>query len=165
MNENREMRALLTDTVEKLFQEALERPDREAAEAGGFPSTLWQAVEENGLTLALVPRMAPQIMQIKQRSRGINYGSNKLRFTGMVPAGSRVRMRQKLLSAEDVKDNGVRLITEVRIEREASRCRSCRRRHSLRRADRRQSADARRDPRTAARPRIPGHPLLPRTDS
>ena len=55
MNENREMRALLADTVEKLFQDALERPDREAAEAGSFPTALWQAVEENGLTLALVP--------------------------------------------------------------------------------------------------------------
>lgn len=70
------------------------------------------------LTLSLVPRMAPQIMEIKQRSRGINYGSNKIRFTGMVPAGSRVRMRSKLLACEDVDGNGVRLITEVKIERE-----------------------------------------------
>jgi len=70
------------------------------------------------LTLSLVPRMSPQIMQIKNRSRGINYGSNKIRFTGMVPAGSRVRMRQSLKACEDVDGNGVRLITEVKIERE-----------------------------------------------
>ena len=70
------------------------------------------------LTLSLVPRMSPQIMQIKNRSRGINYGSNKIRFTGMVPAGSRVRMRQSLKACEDVDGNGVRLITEVQIERE-----------------------------------------------
>tara|TARA_R110002167_G_scaffold98082_1_gene258503 strand:- start:620 stop:1078 length:459 start_codon:yes stop_codon:yes gene_type:complete len=70
------------------------------------------------LTLSLVPRMAPQIMEITGRSRGINYGSNKIRFTGMVPAGSRVRMRSKLLACEDVDGNGVRLITEVKIERE-----------------------------------------------
>ncbi len=70
------------------------------------------------LTLSLVPRMAPQIMEIKGRTRGINYGSNKIRFTGMVPAGSRVRMRSKLLACEDVDGNGVRLITEVKIERE-----------------------------------------------
>ena len=38
------------------------------------------------LTLSLVPRMAPQIMEITGRTRGINYGSNKVRFTGMVPA-------------------------------------------------------------------------------
>ena len=70
------------------------------------------------LTLSLVPRMAPQIMRIKHRSRGINYGSNKIRFTGMVPAGSRIRMRQTLLSADDVDGDGVRLITKVEIERE-----------------------------------------------
>lgn len=70
------------------------------------------------LTLSLVPRMAPQILEIKGRTRGINYGSNKVRFTGMVPAGSRVRMRSKLLACEDVDGNGVRLITEVKIERE-----------------------------------------------
>ena len=70
------------------------------------------------LTLSLVPRMAPQIMEIKGRTRGINYGSNKVRFTGMVPAGSRVRMRSKLLACEDVDGNGVRIITEVQIERE-----------------------------------------------
>jgi len=70
------------------------------------------------LTLSLVPRMAPQIMRIKHRSRGINYGSNKIRFTGMVPAGSRIRMRQTLLSADDVDGDGVRLITQVQIERE-----------------------------------------------
>lgn len=70
------------------------------------------------LTLSLVPRMAPQIMEITGRTRGINYGSNKVRFTGMVPAGSRVRMRSTLLACEDVEGNGVRLITEVKIERE-----------------------------------------------
>ena len=70
------------------------------------------------LTLSLVPRMAHEIMEIRKRSRGINYGSNKVRFTGMVPAGSRVRMRQSLKSCEDVEGNGVRLITEVQIERE-----------------------------------------------
>ncbi len=68
------------------------------------------------LTLSLLPRLAQQIMQIKNKSRGINYGSNKVRFTGMVPAGSRVRLRQILKSVEDVKGNGVRIIAESTIE-------------------------------------------------
>ena len=41
------------------------------------------------LTLSLIPIMGQQVMKITNRSRGINYGSNKVRFTGMVPAGSR----------------------------------------------------------------------------
>jgi alkylation response protein AidB-like acyl-CoA dehydrogenase len=50
-----EMRTILGDTVEKLFAEVLDRKCREDAEAGEFPQALWTAVEENGLTMALVP--------------------------------------------------------------------------------------------------------------
>src|SRR5829696_7801256 len=37
------------------------------------------------LTLSLVPRMAATLITINKRSRGINYGSNKVRFTSPVP--------------------------------------------------------------------------------
>ena len=36
------------------------------------------------------------MLRIDGVSRGINYGSNKVRFTNMVPVGSRVRAQQKL---------------------------------------------------------------------
>lgn len=68
------------------------------------------------LTLSLVPRLSHEIYDITNRSRGINYGSNKVRFTNMVPAGSRVRMRQTLKSVDDVPGNGIRLINECTIE-------------------------------------------------
>ena len=68
------------------------------------------------LTLSLVPRLGGQIMQIEKSSRGINYGSNKVRFTGMVPSGSRVRMRSTLKAVEDVKGDGVRIISDVAME-------------------------------------------------
>jgi acyl dehydratase len=68
------------------------------------------------LTLSLLPRLMHEIYDIKHRRHGINYGSNKIRFTNPVPAGSRVRLRPTLKSVEDVKGNGVRIITECRIE-------------------------------------------------
>jgi acyl dehydratase len=68
------------------------------------------------LTLSLLPRLGANIWKIEQRSRGVNYGLNKLRFTAPVPAGSRVRLRQKLLAADDVKDGGVRMTFENVIE-------------------------------------------------
>jgi acyl dehydratase len=73
------------------------------------------------LTLSLVPRLGATLWSIAQRSRGVNYGLNKLRFTAPVPAGARVRLRQKLLAADDVKDDGVRLTFEnvVEIENQA----------------------------------------------
>ena len=68
------------------------------------------------LTLSLVPRLGATIWSIKHRSRGVNYGLNKLRFTSPVPVGARVRLRQKLLGVEDVKDDGIRMTFEHVVE-------------------------------------------------
>src|SRR5262245_40915398 len=46
------------------------------------------------LTLSLIPRLAQTLLKIEKRSRGINYGLNKVRFTAPVPAGARVRLTQ-----------------------------------------------------------------------
>lgn len=67
------------------------------------------------LTLSLIPWLGSQIMSIEGVSRGINYGSNKVRFTNMVPVGSRVRAKQKLLAAEP-KGGGLQLTNEITIE-------------------------------------------------
>ncbi len=68
------------------------------------------------LTLSLAPRLSATIWKIEHRSRGLNYGLNKLRFTAPVPAGSRVRLRQKLLAVDDVKEGGIRMTFENVIE-------------------------------------------------
>ena len=68
------------------------------------------------LTLSLVPRMAASLIQIKNRSRGINYGSNKVRFTSPVPAGARIRLKQRLVAVDEVPGNGVRVTTDVTVE-------------------------------------------------
>ena len=67
------------------------------------------------LTLSLIPMLGSQIMRITGVSRGINYGSNKLRFTNMVPVGSKVRARQKLISVEP-RAGGLQMINEMTIE-------------------------------------------------
>ena len=72
------------------------------------------------LTLSLVPRLAATIWKVENRTRGVNYGLNKLRFTAPVPEGARVRLAQKLLNAEDVKNDGVQLTFEHKIEVEGS---------------------------------------------
>ena len=76
------------------------------------------------LTLSLIPMLSSQIMRIDGVSRGINYGSNKVRFTNMVPTGARVRARQKLLSAEP-KSGGMQLTNEVSIEIEGQERPAC----------------------------------------
>jgi acyl dehydratase len=72
------------------------------------------------LTLSLLPRLAPTLMKIEKRRRGLNYGSNRVRFTAPVPAGARVRLRQKLLKVEPVEDNGFRVTSEMTMEVEGN---------------------------------------------
>src|SRR5712691_8932076 len=72
------------------------------------------------LTLSLLPRLAPTLMQVEKRRRGLNYGSNKIRFITPVPAGGRIRLRQKFLKVEEVEDNGVRVTSQMTIEVEGS---------------------------------------------
>jgi len=71
------------------------------------------------LTLSLLPMLSDQCYRITKRSRGINYGSNKVRFTNPVPAGSRVRLHQKLKAVENI-EGGVRIIAEAEVEIEGA---------------------------------------------
>jgi acyl dehydratase len=52
------------------------------------------------LILSLIPFLARNVVTYSGVSRGINYGSNKVRFTNTVPVSSRIRMRIKMLSSE-----------------------------------------------------------------
>jgi acyl dehydratase len=54
------------------------------------------------LTLSLLPRLSQDIVRIKRRSRGVNYGLNKVRFTSPVPAGARIRLCSVLKASEPV---------------------------------------------------------------
>ena len=67
------------------------------------------------LTLSLIPFLGAGIMRITGVTRGINYGSDKVRFTNMVRVGKRVRMRQKLLNVQP-KAGGLQMTTECTIE-------------------------------------------------
>ncbi|HEX3537577.1 MAG TPA: MaoC family dehydratase [Stellaceae bacterium] len=78
-----------------------------------------KTIAHGWLTLSLVPRLAATIYRVKNRSRGVNYGANRVRFTGMVPAGARIRLRLKLKSVEKV-EGGVRVTSEGTMELEGS---------------------------------------------
>jgi len=69
------------------------------------------------LTLSLLPRLGETIYRIRNTSRAINYGANKVRFTNPVPSGSRVRLHYTLKHVEDIK-GGVRLTFDSTVELE-----------------------------------------------
>jgi acyl dehydratase len=76
------------------------------------------------LTLSLIPGLVEDLLKIEGLTRGINYGSDKVRFTNMVPAGSRVRARQKLLSVTP-RGGGLQLVNEITIEIEGEKRAAC----------------------------------------
>ncbi len=68
------------------------------------------------LTLSLVPRLAQTLLRVEKRRHGLNYGSNKVRFISPVPAGARVRLRQRIVNVEDVENGGVRVTSQMTVE-------------------------------------------------
>lgn len=53
-------------------------------------------------TLSLAPRLRAEILEVRSARKTINYGLNRLRFPAPLKTGSRVRMRARLESVEDV---------------------------------------------------------------
>jgi acyl dehydratase len=59
------------------------------------------------------------IFCIEKRGKGLNYGSDRVRYTAPVPVGSRVRLHQTLRSAERV-GQATRMTTHCVMELEGS---------------------------------------------
>ena len=55
-------------------------------------------------TLALGPKFFYEIMTITGHTWGLKYGYDKIRFTAPVPVGSRIRMRLRVLAADQEAD-------------------------------------------------------------
>lgn len=70
-------------------------------------------------TLSLVPALQRGIFRVEKRGKGLNYGSNKVRYTAPVPVGSRVRLHQTLAAAERV-GAATRMTTFCEFELEGS---------------------------------------------
>lgn len=66
------------------------------------------------LTVSLLPILIREAVELRGKM-SINYGFNRLRFTGAVPAGSRIRARFTLNSIKDV-DGGVEIAWGVVVE-------------------------------------------------
>ncbi len=86
--------------------------DPEAAAQGPFGRT----VAHGYLTLALLPFFVSQLLSVSDARMGVNYGTEKIRFTAPVPVGSDVRLKARLLGA-DRRGEGIlyRLGVEVEI--------------------------------------------------
>ena len=89
--------------------------DVERAKAGPYGAP----IAHGFLTLSLLPELAATAMAIDDVKMSINYGLNRVRFTGPVPAGSRVRGVIKLKDYTAI-EGGAQMTIEVTIEREGA---------------------------------------------
>jgi len=90
--------------------------DTERSAKGPFGTT----IAHGFLTLSMLPLFFQNAMKIKDAKMGVNYGLNRVRFTSPVPVGSELRARMKLVSIEDIPNNGVQMVWEVTFERKGS---------------------------------------------
>lgn len=86
--------------------------DPEAAKSSPFGTT----IAHGFLTLSLMPQMKIQeAFEITGFNFMVNYGSNKLRFVGAVPSGSKIHMRSRVIKAEPGAKGGMELTREFAI--------------------------------------------------
>ncbi|RMF95948.1 MAG: MaoC family dehydratase [Gammaproteobacteria bacterium] len=76
------------------------------------------------LLVSLMPALVTQFMHFAGLERAINYGLNKVRFKNMVPAGSRVRLRARVLSARK-RAGALQMVLENTIEIEGQSRPAC----------------------------------------
>ena len=88
--------------------------DEERAKAGPFGAP----IAHGFLTLSMIPLFFASAIHIVQTRMGVNYGLNRVRFTGPVPVGSRLRASIKLMRADPVENGGFQFTWEVSTERE-----------------------------------------------
>jgi acyl dehydratase len=94
--------------------------DPERAAAGPFGHT----IAHGYLTLSLIPVLVGGLMKVEGVTMGVNYGSNKVRFTSPVPVGSDVRAGATLASVEEV-PGGVQIAMDVVVEIRGSEKPAC----------------------------------------
>ena len=85
--------------------------DPERAKAGPFGGP----IAHGYLTLSLIPVLLNGIMKVEGVTMGVNYGTNKVRFTSPVPVGSEVRAGATLASVDEVA-GGVQVAMDVIVE-------------------------------------------------
>jgi acyl dehydratase len=71
------------------------------------------------LTVSMLSRLLNSSIKFAAAKMGLNYGFDRLRFTGPIPAGSRVRGRFTLKALEDI-EGGVQTTWGVVVECEGS---------------------------------------------
>lgn len=83
-----------------------------------------KTISHGYLTLSLIPALTGKFIEVRNLTRAINFGLNKVRFYTPVPSGARVRARATVLQAR-MRAGALLVTSEVRIEIENERKPAC----------------------------------------
>lgn len=85
--------------------------DVERARGGPFGAP----IAHGYLTLSLLSRFMPEIIQVSGIRMGVNYGTDKVRFPAPVKVGARIRAHGQLVEARAV-EGGVQVVNRITVE-------------------------------------------------
>jgi len=94
--------------------------DPERASEGPFGA----CIAHGYLTLSLVNKFLPQLVEVRGTTMGVNYGCDKVRFPNTVKAGQRIRGNGEVLSADE-KPGAVQVTIRVSVEVEGGERPAC----------------------------------------
>ncbi len=89
-------------------------PERAARE-----SPYGRTIAHGFLTLSLLAHLYQETITVTGLRMGINYGFNRVRFTGPVPSGARIRAHFRLAALDEIA-NGVQMTWNVEVECEGA---------------------------------------------
>jgi acyl dehydratase len=72
------------------------------------------------LTLALIPKLLSQLLEVESLTNVVNAGIEKLRLPAAVPAGSRLRLAATIKSVRSLPRGGSRVAFEINMEAETA---------------------------------------------
>ena len=85
--------------------------DPERAKSGPFG----QAIAHGYLTLSLIPELLASVIKVDGVAMGVNYGTNKVRFTSPVPVGAQIRAGATLAAVEPI-NGGAQVALDVVVD-------------------------------------------------
>jgi acyl dehydratase len=83
-----------------------------AAKESPFKST----IAHGFMSVSMISELLEEVFTIQSLKMGLNYGLNKVRFPIAVPVNSQLRMISKVLSIEELANNGVKVTFLCTIE-------------------------------------------------
>jgi acyl dehydratase len=90
--------------------------DQERAAQSSFGTT----IAHGFLTLSLIGKFSPELIELVELPTTINYGLDRVRFPAPCPSGSRVRATAQVMSVELINDDAAQLMLRYRFELEGS---------------------------------------------